>query len=189
MSLMDICHIDIYLIYSFMNIFLYECFFMMIFLEILEMAIKLCKILRTNKSCFLMRKSVAIVSLNKLFDFAMPSLNNLTKTVTARRIKFSAIELWRSHWKNCLNKPLAWKPNLKMGYAAQTSKHFCNCVSSTPADQIALSHLKLGLLQEKPIINVWIVLKINFNFLSFVVEFIERKNVLLFTLLTTAFMQ
>ena len=64
-----------------MNIFLYECFFMIIFLEILEMAIKLYKILRTNKSCFLMRKSVAIVSLNKLFDFAMPSLNNLTKVL------------------------------------------------------------------------------------------------------------
>ena len=40
-----------------------------------------------------MRKSNAIVFLNQLFDAATPSLKNLTKTVIARRIKFSAIEL------------------------------------------------------------------------------------------------
>ena len=43
-------------------------------------------------------------------------------------------------------------------------------------DQIGLSNLKLGLLKEEPIFSGWIALKKKFNFILFVVEFIEMTK-------------
>ena len=43
-------------------------------------------------------------------------------------------------------------------------------------DQIGLSNLKLVLLQEEPIFSGWIALKKKFNFILFVVEFIEMTK-------------